>query len=44
MDLLTTEEDSVYESRFDTDLLTWRLERATQWFMEQPRSTSLDIG
>jgi dienelactone hydrolase len=44
MDLLTTEEDSIYENRFDIDLLTWRLERATQWLMEQPRSTSLDIG
>ncbi len=44
MDLLTTEEDSIYENRFDIDLLTWRLERATQWIMEQPRSTSLDIG
>ena len=44
MDLLTTEEDSIYENRFDIDLLTWRLERATQWLMEQPRSASLDIG
>ena len=44
MDLLTTEEDSIYGNRFDIDLLTWRLERATQWLMEQPRSTSLDIG
>lgn len=44
MDLLTTEEDSVYENRFDIDLLTWRLERATQWLMEQPESKALDIG
>ncbi|HET9884718.1 MAG TPA: dienelactone hydrolase family protein [Candidatus Binatia bacterium] len=44
MDLLTTEEDSIYENRFDIDLLTWRLERATQWIMEQPRTTSLGIG
>jgi len=44
MDLLTTEEESIYENRFDIDLLTWRLERATQWIMEQPRSTSLNIG
>jgi putative phosphoribosyl transferase len=44
MDLLTTEEDSVYENRFDIDLLTWRLERATQWLMEQPESKTLDIG
>jgi putative phosphoribosyl transferase len=44
MDLLTREEDSIYENRFDIDLLTWRLERATQWLMEQPRSSSLDMG
>jgi dienelactone hydrolase len=44
MDLLTTEEDSIYENRFDIDLLTWRLERATQWVMEQPESKALDIG
>ena len=44
MDLLTREEDSIYQNRFDIDLLTWRLERATQWIMEQPRTTSLGIG
>jgi putative phosphoribosyl transferase len=44
MDLLTREEDSIYENRFDIDLLTWRLERATQWLTEQPQSSSLDIG
>ena len=36
MDLLTQQEDAVYETRFDIDLLTWRLERATQWLMAQP--------
>ncbi|HEX5022543.1 MAG TPA: alpha/beta hydrolase, partial [Candidatus Binatia bacterium] len=40
-DLLTREEDRLYENRFDIDLLTWRLERATQWLMEQPHSASL---
>jgi dienelactone hydrolase len=44
MDLLTKEEDLIYENRFDIDLLTWRLERATQWLMEQPLSSSRDIG
>lgn len=44
LDLLTREEDASYANRFDIDLLTWRLERATQWVMEQPRSGSLDIG
>jgi len=44
MDLLTRQEDSIYQNRFDIDLLTWRLERATQWIMEQPQSESLVIG
>ena len=44
MDLLTGEEDSIYENRFDIDLLTWRLERATQWVTEQPESKPLDVG
>jgi pimeloyl-ACP methyl ester carboxylesterase len=44
MDLLTREEDTVYENRFDIDLLTWRLERATQWLMEQAEAKTLDIG
>jgi len=44
LDLLTREEDASYENRFDIDLLTWRLERATQWMMEQPRSEFLDVG
>ena len=43
-DLLTREEDRLYENRFDIDLLTWRLERATQWLMEQPHSASVSIG
>ena len=43
-DLLTTQEDATYENRFDIDLLTWRLDRATQWIMEQPRCSSLAIG
>ena len=44
MDLLTQEEDSVYQNRFDIDLLTWRLERATQWLVDPPQSASLAIG
>ena len=44
MDLLTKQEDSANENRFDIDLLTWRLERATQWVLEQPRCADLDIG
>jgi dienelactone hydrolase len=44
MDLLTKQEDANYQTRFDIDLLSWRLERATQWLMEEPRVRSLDIG
>lgn len=44
MDLLTKQEDAMYENRFDIDLLTWRLERVTQWLMEQPHCSALDIG
>jgi pimeloyl-ACP methyl ester carboxylesterase len=44
IDLLTTEEDAIYANRFDIDLLTWRLERATQWLMEQSVTSSLDTG
>jgi putative phosphoribosyl transferase len=44
MDLLTKQEDAIYQTRFDIDLLSWRLERATQWLMEEPRAQSLDIG
>jgi dienelactone hydrolase len=44
MDLLTPREDATYETRFDIDLLTRRLERATQWLIDQPPSASLDIG
>jgi pimeloyl-ACP methyl ester carboxylesterase len=44
MDLLTKQEDAIYQTRFDIDLLSWRLERATQWLMEEPRAQSLNIG
>ena len=44
MDLLTRQEDLAYENRFDIDLLVWRLERATQWLMEQPEAHALDPG
>jgi dienelactone hydrolase len=44
MDLLTRQEDALYQNRFDIDLLTWRLERATQWVAEQPECRLLNIG
>ena len=44
MDLLSQQEDAQHQNRFDIDLLTWRLERATQWVMEQPHCSALEIG
>ncbi len=44
IDLLTRDEDAVYETRFDIPLLTRRLEAATQWLAKQPEAKSLGIG
>src|SRR5574340_1346453 len=44
MDLLTEQEDAVYETRFDIDLLTDRLLLATHWLQEQPGTKHLVIG
>jgi len=43
-DLLTEEEDMVYSTRFDIDLLTERLILATNWLKNQPQSEGLRIG
>ena len=37
-DLLTEEEDSVYETRFNIGLLAERLVAATKWFMEEHKT------
>lgn len=42
-DLLTGEEDIVYQTRFDIDLLTDRLVAATKWIKEQPEIKDLKI-
>jgi putative phosphoribosyl transferase len=44
LDLLTQEEDAVYATRFDIDLLTDRLLLATKWLQEQPDTQNLVIG
>lgn len=44
MDLLTEEEDAVYQTRFNIDLLTERLLQATRWSQEQQRTKDLVIG
>ncbi|MFZ3136110.1 MAG: dienelactone hydrolase family protein [Thermodesulfovibrionales bacterium] len=43
-DLLTAQEDEVYENRFDIPLLTGRLKAATLWVKEQPETAKLQIG
>jgi len=44
IDLLTREEDTLYENRFDIDLLTLRLEMATGWLSEDSETRGLRIG
>jgi len=44
MDLLTREEDVNYETRFDIDLLTRRLEFATEWLMSRPEHSGAKLG
>ena len=44
MDLLTEEEDAIYETRFDIALLTDRLLLATRWLQKQPDTQHLVIG
>jgi len=43
-DLLTEEEDMVYDNRFDIPLLTDRLVYVTQWLKDQPDYASKNIG
>jgi putative phosphoribosyl transferase len=43
-DLLTEEEDRVYETRFDIRLLTHRLMLATGWVRQQAETRDLAIG
>jgi dienelactone hydrolase len=43
-DLLTENEDRIYENRFDIDLLTQRLQLATEWVKQQAATRHLAIG
>lgn len=43
-DLLTEEEDRVYENRFNIDLITRRLIEVTQWVQHQKEVKGLSIG
>jgi putative phosphoribosyl transferase len=44
LDLLTEEEDNVYENRFNIELLTERLILATKYIVSFPPSSQLKIG
>lgn len=44
MDLLTRQEDAIYENRFDIDRLTARLLLATQWLQGQAQTQHLPPG
>lgn len=44
LDLLTAEEDSDYEMRFDINLLAHRLVAVTKWLQEQAEMRNLAIG
>jgi len=43
-DLLTEEEDEIYETRFNIPLLTERLKIATKWITEQKETGKMKIG
>ncbi|WP_297397070.1 dienelactone hydrolase family protein [Acidiferrobacter sp.] len=43
-DLLSKEEDRVYATRFDIDLLSERLALATRWAQRQPEAVGLPLG
>jgi len=43
-DLLTREEDRIYETRFDIALLTRRLIAATEWLQNNPKTNNMNIG
>jgi dienelactone hydrolase len=43
-DLLTEEEDQIYENRFNIDLLVSRLIETTEWLMENKDTKDLPIG
>jgi putative phosphoribosyl transferase len=44
LDLLTREEDRVYENRFDIGRITGRIEAVTAWARRQPQLAGLEVG
>ena len=43
-DLLTKEEDTIYENRFNIELLTKRLIEVTKWVKNQSKTSNFSIG
>lgn len=43
-DLLTAEEDQIYENRFNIELITERLVKATEWLARQDETRGLAFG
>ncbi len=43
-DLLTEEEDFIYDNRFDIDLIANRLLGATDWLLGRPEAASVTLG
>ena len=43
-DLLTEEEDLIYDNRFDIELIANRLLAATDWLLERPEAAGLSLG
>lgn len=44
IDLLSKQEDEIYETRFDINLLTDRLNIVIQWLKKQSNTQNLDLG
>lgn len=44
IDLLSKQEDEIYQTRFNIDLLTERLHIVAQWLQEQPDTQHLNLG
>ncbi len=43
-DLLTSQEDLAYKTRFNIDLLAARLSAATRWLLSRPDSSGVSVG
>ncbi|MCX6990056.1 MAG: dienelactone hydrolase family protein [Chlamydiae bacterium] len=44
IDLLSKQEDEIYQTRFDINLLTDRLNMVIQWLKKQPNTQNLELG